>query len=175
MLIDRSVGNSRKGSRRWVNKLISYDAESFDKNIRKLKEQQDYLACPDIRLYGAMNYRNLDKAMKKFVHTIIDMNPIYFPRFFSRIQDNFVSALMNPTSKETKLWLFDVDLAEDYRSEESLNPLMTDAKNNGIVERYRYPTPGGWHVVVEPYNKSLYTLPNAITLQQDGLVLLRVI
>lgn len=173
MLIDRGVGNSRKGSKRWVNKLISYDAESFQKNIAKLVAQQDFLESTDIRLYASLNYRSLDKGLKAFMHTIIDMNPIYYPRFFSRINDNFVSAIMSPKSKSTKYWLFDIDLEPEYIHEESLDSLLAHLKRDGIIELFRYRTIHGWHVIVEPFNKSQFILPNSITLQQDGLVLLR--
>src|SRR5690348_10102565 len=70
MLIDRSIGNTNKGSKRWVNKLISYDSTQFIENCRKLLEQMYYFGNPDIRLYSCVNNRYQTKAINRFQHLI---------------------------------------------------------------------------------------------------------
>lgn len=51
MLINRDIGNSNKGSRRWVNKLISTNKEEYDKNVEVLIKQQEYQSLVDNPMY----------------------------------------------------------------------------------------------------------------------------
>lgn len=173
MLIDRTFGNSHKGSRRWVNKLISYDKASFEVNLDKLIKQQDYLQQPNIRLYGALNYRSLDKGIKRFFHTLIDVTPTDVPRFWANINANFVSSIMKPESRVSspKRWLLDID--SDYEDHVEAN--MRVLAEKGVKFLYKYGTVKGSHCIVEPFNKSEITLPDFIELKQDGLVLLRAV
>lgn len=76
MLINRGIGNTNKGSKRWVSKLVSFDPKTLEENIGKLLEQQYYLNDPDIRLYMCLNSRNIDKTIINFNHRMVDLyNP----------------------------------------------------------------------------------------------------
>lgn len=164
MLIDRSVGNSHKGSKRWVNKLISYDIEGLRKNIGKLLHQQKYLDNPDIRLYMSVNARNLSKAIKKFNHRQIDLVPSETEKFYSRINDSFVSALMSPECKGEKFFILDWDV----RAKDSPDSPWSS------VEIMRYRTPNGTHIVTKPFNTvgSVFSLYSCLEIKKDALLLL---
>ncbi len=168
MLIDRGEANSNKGSRRWVNKLISGDSEQLEKNIAKLLEQQEYLANPDVRLYMCVNARSLPKAIRHFQHRMIDaayeqgisLDPI-LDLFYTRIQDAFCSSMMKPESRMESLFLIDWD------SDHSPDGFV----GKGIKEIFRYRTPNGWHVITEPFNPLLMgTLHEQV--KKDALLLL---
>lgn len=173
MLIDRTYGNSHKGSRRWINKLISYDKDSFEVNLDKLIKQQDYLNQPNIRLYASLNYRSLEKGIKRFFHTLIDVTPADVPRFWSNINANFVSSIMKPESRVSspKRWLLDID--SDY--EDHVEAFLRVIAEKGVKILYKYGTVKGSHAIIEPYNKLLLDLPDWVELKQDGLVLLRAV
>jgi hypothetical protein len=173
MLIDRTYGNSHKGSRRWINKLISYDKESFEVNLDKLIKQQNYLNQPNIRLYGSLNYRSLDKGIKRFFHTLIDVTPADRSRFWANINANFVSSIMKPESRVSspKRWLLDID--SDYEDHVEAFMRIMDAK--GVKFLYKYGTVKGYHAIIEPYNKMEIDLPDYVELKQDGLILLRAV
>lgn len=171
MLIDRQFGNSHKGSRRWINKLISFDKGSFEVNVEKLIKQQDYLNLPSIRLYASLNYRDLDKAVRRFFHMYLDVTKFDTPRFWACINANFVSAMMKPESRVSspKRWLLDIDSLESFdfiAAEQFLG-------EQGVWFKHTYKTPGGWHAIVEPFNKQKVVLPEWVENKQDGLVLLR--
>jgi len=161
MLIDRGQMNSNKGSRRWVSKLISADKEQLEANIIKLLSQQEYLANPDIRLYMCVNARNMDKAIKHFQHAQLNLDQEYKYKFYARIQDSFCSSLMKPENRAESLFLIDYDHPE----------FTWKLSSFGIKEVFRYKTPGGWHIITEPFNPKLFGV-DSDTVKKDALLLL---
>lgn len=191
MLINRSVGNSNKGSKRWIGKLISTDAESFDKNIWSLVSQQNHLLSHhdehggyseefDLRLYASMNYRDLKKAENLFLHTLLDLPEDQKKSFYSRIQDKFVSCLMKPSSRVKKYWLLDIDREPDEINNSIIIDNLVDLLFELKIDFHTpYLTPNGFHIICSPFNLAKHwddvNIDGKVTLQKDGLVLLRAV
>lgn len=177
MLIDRSVSNSNKGSKRWINKLISNNPEEFKSNIIKLLELQYYLANPDIRLYSCVNKRNLDKAIKYFNHKQLDIATEEEKiKFYTRLNERFCSCLMKPENRAESLFLIDYDGPYDGPSVPSLlydnlkiicKIEVLDPPNSGFL----YGTPNGCHFITKPFDPRLLTAPNC-EIKKDALLLL---
>lgn len=152
MLIDRAIGNTNKGSKRWLNKLVSTNSQEFYQNLEKLKNQLVYLNEPSVRIYSSINPRNLDKAIRTFQHRQLDLHTSFEKNsFYHDIRASFVSCLMQPENREmldNKFYLVDIDSKED--SQKYLNEL----KEKDICI-YDYETPNGWHILCKPFDVRL--------------------
>lgn len=168
MLIDRSNGNTNKGSKRWINKLISFDTEQFKKNLIKLLQLQYYLKNPDIRLYSCVNDRKLSKAINHFQHAQLDLcDAQALMGFYSRINDKFCSSLMQPENKNSRYFLWDLDVNDPSEFFEKVT--LTDNRSNIIA---MYQTVSGYHVVTKPFDPRPFGEIKNCDLKKDGLLLL---
>jgi hypothetical protein len=166
MLIDRGIQNSNKGSKRWINKIITTNTEEFYAASEKLIELQNHLANPDVRLYAAINQRKMKKAIQEFKHKQLDLNDDNEFTFYRRINDSFCSCLMQPECRDGSLFLLDCD---------SKDPTEVDSfliTNFGIKMHYQYPTPNGWHFIVEPFNPAMCEGMTTFEVKKDALMLL---
>lgn len=166
MLIDRGVQNSNKGSKRWINKIISTNQDEFHSAAEKLIELQSHIGNPDIRLYSSINPRKMQKAIKLFKHNQIDLNDDNETKFYRRINDSFCSCLMQPECRDRNLFLLDCD-SKDTAEVNSF--LVT---NLGIRMHYQYQTPSGWHFIVEPFNPAICADMKTFEVKKDALMLL---
>jgi len=166
MLIDRSKQNSNKGSKRWINKIITTNPDEFDIATDKLVALQNHLDNPDIRLYSTVNARNMQKSIVTFKHKQLDLTEDNECIFYKRINDSFCSCLMKPENKAERLFLIDVD-TKDERV-----PLGWMTKNREINMFYTYPTPNGSHIITEPFNPSLCDGIPDFEVKKDALMLL---
>jgi len=165
MLIDRSIGNSNKGSKRWVNKLISCDAESYIKNVEKLKEQMIFLNKDGVRLYASCNSRDINKAHNYCMHKQIDLiKNNDFVNFYSKINDKFISILMKPENRKTKLFILDIDKKDTREIDQCVIHLL-------IKVIFKYETVKGWHYICEPFNLNLLEV-DEVEIKTDGLLLI---
>lgn len=168
MLIDRGVGNTNKGSKRWVNKLISHDSKSYADNVEKLLNQQKYLNNPDIRLYACVNNRKIKNAITHLRHVMIDLPESDCEGFFCHIHDRFVSSLMQPSCKLSKNFLLDVD-NPDFFPELFISSIALAHKIETI--QY-YKTPNGYHIITKPFDVRLIEDTPFVDIKRDGLMLL---
>jgi hypothetical protein len=164
MLIDRGVQNSNKGSKRWVNKLVSCNPEEFDRNTMKLLEQMEYFKNPDIRLYSCINPRKMDKAINLFQHKQLDLAPDAVSPFYRRINDNFVSCLMKPESRNGNAFLLDVD---NLNCEE-VNLFLDEHQ---ISIRHAYKSKNGFHIITDPFSPELAKECSTFEVKKDALML----
>ncbi len=164
MLIDRSVGNNNKGSKRWVNKIISTNQDEWISAVSKLLELQKHLNDPDIRLYACVNDRKMDRAINAFQHTLLDLQDSSKMDFFRRINDRFCSSLMQPQCRNSKLFLIDYDFKEPGRIDKFIS-------DNMIVVRKTYPSKRGWHYITDGFDVRL-TRGQGFDVQRDGLLLI---
>ncbi len=171
MLIDRSVGNTNKGSKRWVNKLISRDIESYKKNVDKLLTQQQFIGDPNIRLYASVNSRKVTTAVRMLHHAMIDLPPEDYVNFYTNIHNKFVSCLMKPASRLSKYFIIDVD-DPDFFPELFISSIALAHK---IHTHHYYKTPGGWHIITNPFDIRLLADTPKAELKTDGLILLNVL
>lgn len=164
MLIDRGVMNSNKGSKRWINKIITTSDDEWINAVNRLLEMQYYLNEPDIRLYSCLNDRKLDKAIQMFKHKQIDLLPDMKDRFYSRINDSFCSCLMKPENKASKYFMLDIDTkdlteVEDFVSREKIQ----------VIKDYQ--TKKGWHYIVSPFNVKVAEMYKSFTVNKDAMML----
>lgn len=166
MLINRGVGNSNKGSKRWINKIITTNEEEFMFAYKKLSYQQACVGNPDIRLYTCVNSRDLDKAISMFKHKQIDISDDKMKlKFYSKINSSFCSCLMKPENRYEKRFLLDYD-------SKNLGELCKFLVNNRIDTYFYYETVNGFHYVVKPFNVLLANECENLTVVKDGLILL---
>lgn len=168
MLIERGIQSSNKGSRRWINKLISSNQLEFRANLVKLLDQQAYLNNKDIRLYSCVNSRNMGKAIKHFQHKQIDLSAEGEAfNFYRRINDKFCSSLMQPENRSSSRFLIDLDDTDPTMLNDILN-----ACNIDIILKYQ--TPNGWHYITEPFNPAIISNSDidSCEVKKDALLLL---
>ncbi len=168
MLINRSVQNSNKGSKRWINKIITKNEDEWLDACEKLISIQKYLGDSNIRLYSCVNERDLNKAISLFNHKQIDLIDDQKEKFYCNIHDSFSSCLMKPENKLTKYFLLDVD---------SLNTFEVDMFiiNNSINVILCYPSKNGWHYIVSPFNIKLAEGCKTFEVKKDALLLINYI
>lgn len=165
MLIDRGVQNSNKGSKRWINKIITEDCESWNNAAQKLIELQIHIGDPDVRLYSSINPRSMKKAIKTFQHKQLDLNEDNEATFYRRINDSFCSCLMQPENRDRSLFLLD----HDTKVATELNAFQVT--NHDLKTHYLYPTPNGWHLILDPFNPELMQGMTQTELKKDALML----
>ena len=170
MLINRSIGNSNKGSKRWVSKLISTSHKEFKQNIIKLLHQMHHLGNPGIRLYSCVNERSLEKGVKRFMTRQIEvMNRLEEWDFYKDIQNNMVSCLMKPESRQGRgMFLVDIDSKHPV----TVFGVYRCLKENNIEVFHKYETPNGIHVITKPFNPRLLSHIKKVEVKKDGLLLL---
>jgi len=168
MLIDRGVMNSNKGSRRWINKIITHDKASFQKALIKLLALQYHLNEPSIRLYSCVNDRKLENAIKRFQHCQLDLTKDNYIKFYTNINDEFCSSLMKPEMRKSKYFLLDVDSKSSIAKFNTYGFLV----KHKIEKVMSYDTKNGFHVITHPFDVRLAQDQKQMTLQKDGLVLL---
>lgn len=162
MLIDRSVGNTNKGSRRWVNKLISFNAGDFEKNCIKLISQMYFLGNPNIRLYGTINARKYVASRQTFLHRLIDKHEDDL--FWRDLNGSFVSACMQSDNASKSYFLIDCD------SPEARGLAGAQIPKDKLVKHYS--TPNGHHYITEGFDvRPLKGIPN-VEIHRDGLMIL---
>jgi hypothetical protein len=163
MLIDRGVGSSNKGSRRWINKLISYDRSEFLINLLRLEEQQRVIGDPNVRIYGSINARNPQPAIRDFqVRQVLIQTDEERRHFYKNLNTMFVSCLMKPANRAEKKYLIDMDSKD--KSQVSI-----------IRDRYhilhKYETPNGWHFICKPFDvRTIIDLPHC-EVKKDALMI----
>lgn len=168
MLIDRGVQNSNKGSRRWINKLVSTNYDGFCTNLHKLLDMQYHLNNPNIRLYSCVNDRKMDRAIIHFNHKQLDARLASGEEefiFYSRINDKFCSSLMQPENKASNYFLLDVDCDGCDFFEMALSKVL-------IPIMLKYKTPNGWHLITRAFNPLLFDGYENIEIKRDALLLL---
>lgn len=164
MLIDRGIQNSNKGSKRWINKIITTNEAEWINAVNRLLELQYHLNEPDVRLYSCLNDRNLDKAIKLFTHKQIDILPDMTIRFYAGINNTFCSCLMKPENRKSKLFLLDIDSKDLTEVDHFVADYLIQVK-------HIYHTKKGWHYIVAPFDVRLSHGMKTFIVNKDGLLL----
>lgn len=168
MLIDRGVKNSNKGSKRWINKIITTNAIEWANAYHALTQQMMYLNNSSIRLYQSLNERKFDQSVTMFQHAQLDVLPENRLSFYRNLNDRFCSALMKPENKRSKYMLLDVD-SQDTREVDMF------VMNHLLEVKRTYQTPNGWHYIVAPFNVLLAKEAQTFEVKKDALMLLKTI
>lgn len=145
---------------------ISYNDIEFQKQLGSLIEQLQ----PGERIYASAGRRDVNKAMRLFkerqLATDYDPQPL---KFYQRLETAWFAALMSPNSQEKKVWLFDCDSQEDFVH--VANDLDEVSFKVPLCNMYDYPTKTGFHIVINPFNKSLLTDRSRSMLHQNPYML----
>ena len=165
MLINRAIGNTNKGSYRWVNKLVSTCTEEFRENLERLAIQQDKLNNSDLRIYGAINARKTDAAVREFQIRQLKIQTDEERRFFYKdLNNQYVSCLMKPENRATRYYLVDIDKSDADAMQ------LADMAPNRL---HHYKTPKGWHVICKPFDVRIYAGIPHVEVKKDGLMIWR--
>lgn len=156
-----------------VRKVITKNTKEFYEELYKLVEEKQNTKDIPYRIYSSVNARDIKKAIRKFKFDQLEAD--YYDEesslgFYYDIKNRFISALMIPASrqKETNYFILDVDNEEgrDVNGE----CLMKLAEINvEIVDMFA--TKNGSHIIVKPFNPSLFDVPG-VGIHKDGLLLL---
>lgn len=165
MLINRRITNPKKGMKRWINKLISYDTSSYTTALNALLLLQHFLNDPSIRLYASINSRKMEKAIVAFKHRQLDVLRSNQSLFYCDVHEKFFSCLMKPENKLTKRFLIDIDTTCDKEIEK-----VTKWVHQNTILLWEYFTPHGKHLITNPFN--IKEWPFKWEIKKDGLLLL---
>lgn len=169
MIIDRGVANSNKGSKRWVNKLVSYNHETFLENCEKLLHQMVYYGNPDWRLYSSVNPRNAEQATKLLIADLVmDIGDDANDRKYLNINSRYISALCVPESRDyvrNQYFLIDVDTHEVDVAKTIMQSLEDDTS---LI----YNTPNGFHILTQKFDTRIIQNIEHVSFKRDGLILL---
>lgn len=159
-------GHNKEYKRRRAWEVV-HDKEQLRRALVKLLILQKTLGT-DERIYMSVSPRDIRKAEMDFKETMLrsDFGNDENKRFFyEHFEEKWVSSLMssNPPKGEM-LFILDIDTSDNGKA------LSWCAENNvEIVKSYR--TKNGWHIIVKPFNQSLF--PKKIgEVKKDGLLLL---
>lgn len=126
----------------------------------------------ELRIQLAVNPRNIDKGMREFKRQQLEAD--YYDAdsraaFYLRIKDRMISSLMKPSSRASTHFLIDCDTVEDMT-----NTQMKLAELKVPVLKQYATKSGGWHIITEPFNKSLFSSEKLSMdmVHTDGLLLL---
>lgn len=168
MLIHRGKegGKNNRGDRVSKRK-ISKNKEEFIEIVKEFLELKAKSDNP-LRIYSAVNKRDMDKAIRVFKQRQLDAD--YYDKegrqgFYLDIKNRWISCVMSPKCRAETSFIIDVDTDNPVDGEfvkEQLELLRVKI----LLE---YETKNGMHIVTEPFNPN--TLPEA-DINKDGLLLL---
>lgn len=164
-LMNRISGNRNR------KVMISQNENDFREALAYLRDIKEH----DERIYSSINKRSFRKAYKNFKERQVEMEFMGHEYQFIYMRDihhRWVSSLMKPSSRLTKFWLLDFDTHDLDRVHEMINNYETQVLHHKIQKLHFYPTPKGFHYIVNPFN-SQYMRGNdpELQLHKDGLML----
>lgn len=168
-LIHRSKEGAEHSNNDHVKKIITKNSSEFRLALYELLTNKNESELP-YRIYSSVNARNIDKAIMKFKHEQLDAD--YYDiesrnNFYYDVKNRFISCLMAPSSAVDKKFLIDVD--SEKEREECLK-IMVDSGLD-YTPMFWYKTKNGWHLIIKPFNPSLFG-GYASKINKDGLLLL---
>lgn len=150
-------------------KKITKNPEEYLKALTELTNERMESDLP-LRIYAAVNERDMKKAIRKFKHEQLDAEDYSEEQLFNFYQDirnRFIGCLMQPGQKKTSYFIFDCDNDE---GRDVYGEALAVIPNEHIVKTYS--TKNGWHIVTQAFNYTTLVLPKNVEIQKDGLLLL---
>lgn len=135
-----------------LKRVATTGQEQFQEQLEKLRSVME----PGQRIYGSVDARNVDAAIRKFKESQLefDYHPTAVRRdYYFKLDSTWKSCLMSPSARATKLFLFDLDTPEE-RDEffEAYNALIAADPLANLQLKGYYATKNGWHVITTPFN-----------------------
>lgn len=152
-----------------------------DSYKRIVSSYEDYVNClcefldlmhksdNELRIYASCNPRDIDKAIRTFKTNQLDNDYAdneTRTNFYRDIHNRFFSALMQPQSRADNRMIIDVD---DVSIMDTVDKLVATL---GLHVYTKYATKNGWHIVVAPFNPSLWSMEGT-SVKKDSLILLK--
>jgi len=137
---------------RTSTRYVSCNAAEYDKYVAEAKRD---MQCGE-RLYSSINARDIYKAIRLYKMQQIEAD--YVPHdqvcdFYLQTRNQFLSCLAKPLCAKTKYFLIDID-EDDYSNGVTMEGVVQELQDKGIIIIDTYDTPNGEHVITEPYNPS---------------------
>lgn len=159
-------GHNKESKRRRAREVV-HDLDEMRKALAKLLLMKSTSEL-DLRIYMSVSPRDIGKAEKEFKRSMLEAdfadgeNKRYF---WQNLEEKWISALMssNPM-KDEGLFILDID------QDDNSDALIWCGKNKvSVLKQYR--TKSGWHMVVKPFNRTLFPAELG-EVKDDGLLLL---
>lgn len=159
-------GPASEYKRRGAYFVTHSESEYYDALVRLLTLKS--ISSKPYRLYASANARNISKAEKAFKMDILttDFDGGENKKWFwERLPSKWVSALMQPGSRQGSGFLIDIDGEGDITA-----PVLKWLAEHKIEVLKQYKTPNGWHLITPPFNPNEYNAGGEI--KKDALLLL---
>ena len=137
-------------------------------HFSRIMEELVNLAQDGERIYGSAGERSMKAAIREFKRRQLDADYDDDPeRFYRAINDRWVASLMAPTSQQEKLWLFDCDTSDEIARVTAELREHYDRP----MEPYRYATKTGWHLVVQPFDRTKISEESRKLIHENPIIL----
>ena len=167
LLQRKKEGGSTQEHKRRRARYVTHNGDQFKSCLFQLLLLQATSAI-DYRIYLSVSPRDIQKAEKEFKRLMLDVDFTGGENkqfFYEHLEDKWISALMssNPM-KDQGLFILDIDVPDNGQALRWI-----EGNHVELVKQYR--TKQGWHMVVKPFNRTLF--PTEIgEVKDDGLLLL---
>lgn len=168
MLQRTKDGGHNKEEQRVFESYVTFDNEEFKRKLINLLFLKRIYG--NVRIYMSANARNIKKVIREMHVALVDS---YYDDTEKRdsVSRKLIKSprhfVMQPTCRETSHFLIDVD---DIDGVDVMGDALKAINELGVVELLRYKTKNGWHIVVEPFNLTLWKGPGEV--KKDSLLLL---
>jgi len=164
-------GGSNKEERRSFSFEVVTDKDGLIVKLREYLWLRYLHQDKELRIYFSVNARNPHKATRNILDTLLD--GLYADKINRELIERKVlkgsrSYIMNPNTKATSFFLFDIDNIE---GRDVMGETLQEMAELGVVEIYRKSTRNGWHVITQPFNLTLWK--GQAEIKTDGLLLLK--
>lgn len=135
-------------------------------NLLLLKSSSDM----PLRIYMSANPRNPQKVVRYIEQQLLEAHyssEEMRDSLYKKLLKKPRHFLMQQACKDSSLFIIDVD---DVEGVDAIGCALTKISELGIMEVKRYRTKNGWHIIVEPFNISLWNTYGEI--KKDPLILL---
>lgn len=153
-----------------VMKIITRNEKEYREALNKLVREKKFSDIP-YRIYASVNKRDISKAMRQFKFEQLEAD--YYDQeqkenFYLDIKNRWIGCLMQPKSRATSLFIFDVDDPE----KKDICGATLQALGTEVEILKVYPTKNGWHIITKAFNYTTVKFPDGCDIQKDGLILL---
>ena len=164
-------GGSNKEERRAFSFAVVTDKDSLIVKLREYLWLRYLHRDKELRIYLSVNARNSHKATRNILDTLLDAlyaDEINRSLIERKVLKGSRSYIMNPNTRATSYFLFDVDNIE---GRDVMGETLQEMCDLGVVELYRKVTRNGWHIITQPFNLTLWK--GEAEIKSDGLILLK--
>jgi hypothetical protein len=168
LLLQRAKeGGDNKEHKRRRARFVTHNVEQFKRSLFELLLLQATIS-PDYRIYLSSAPRDVRRAEMEFKRTMLEVDFADGDGkkfFYQHIEDKWISALMSTNPEKGRgLFILDIDTPDNG------DALIWCAANEVEVLK-QYKTKNGWHMIVKPFNRTLF--PKDLgEVKDDGLLLL---